>query len=35
MHVDFINMKTIKRIAKKIISGNVLMTPTGMIPMQL
>ena len=30
-----IDMKTIKRIAKKIFSGNVLMTPTGMIPMNL
>jgi len=28
-------MKTIKRIAKKIFSGNVLMTPTGMVPMNL
>ena len=28
-------MKTIKRIAKKIISGNVCMTPTGMIPINI
>jgi len=28
-------MKMLKRIAKKIISGNVLMTPTGMIPLNV
>lgn len=27
-------MKTLKRIVKKVISGNVLMTPTGIIPSQ-
>jgi len=28
-------MKTLKRIAKKIMTGNVLMTPTGIIPLNV
>lgn len=35
MHTEFTNMKTIKKIFKKMMSGNVLMTPTGMIPMNI
>ena len=36
MLIDFIKiMKTLKKIAKKIISGNVYMTPTGMIPLNI
>ena len=35
MHDDLKCIPILKRIAKKIFSGNVLMTPTGMIPMNL
>jgi len=28
-------MKTLKRIVKKIMNGNVLMTPTGIIPLSV
>lgn len=28
-------MKTIKKIVNKIFNGNIVMTPTGMIPMNI